>query len=540
MRKQLVDVTIDRTDWLEPLVSPTGTRPLVSGRGVTLRVLAHASQAVPLSMGIEVYDVAGRLLSTPGSRLSGPTTVPTTAGGLNDAGYRFTLPPDWVRSGLRVVVTADPAQQYEDPTPANARATLQPTVARAQVMRLTAVPVVIAGDTAMLPSDEEIRDALAAVYPLTDVRITRRAPYTSTVITEPITASNESDTGAWGKLLGEINSLRKLEGTTGQHYFGFIPKVDYWGTVGIGYMPGTVAIGRAPRAAGQTGWRGTLQHEKGHNFGRPHSPCGTSGDSSYPYSGGTLGTVWGFDRRDGSFLDPSRTKDLMSYCGPSWVSDWTYDKVQAYLAGNPLDDLAGGTAKASAVAQQPLWLVQGSLHANAVSLQPLVAFRGQPDADAGSHRLRLVFTDGRTQSVRFTPQAMDHQPGDAQFAVAVPAEGSVASIEVYKGSALIHQQAVASSAPRAGTASRLAAAEPTLQADGAGWLLRWDAQRWPRATVTHVGSARTVLALNAGGGQWRIDRASLPEAGGHLEVSLTDGAAFSIQQLTLGEKSGNR
>jgi hypothetical protein len=73
----------------------------------------------------------------------------------------------------------------------------------------------------------------------------------------------------------------------------------------------------------------TLAHELGHQHGRYHAPCDTSGaDRGYPYAGGTLG-VWGFDPRTATFLEPTRTTDFMGYCDPQWISDYTWRAIFA-------------------------------------------------------------------------------------------------------------------------------------------------------------------------------------------------------------------
>jgi hypothetical protein len=75
-----------------------------------------------------------------------------------------------------------------------------------------------------------------------------------------------------------------------------------------------------------------MPHEVGHNHGRQHAPCGTSGDPSYPYAGAAIGD-WGYDLLQQKLYPPDSTKDLMSYCNPTWVSDYTYkaffDRLQA-------------------------------------------------------------------------------------------------------------------------------------------------------------------------------------------------------------------
>ncbi len=71
-------------------------------------------------------------------------------------------------------------------------------------------------------------------------------------------------------------------------------------------------------------------HEVGHNQGRPHTFCeggGAAGtDPAYPYDNGVIG-VWGFGIRIFKLYNPTGTFDYMSYCGPYWVSDWTWGKI---------------------------------------------------------------------------------------------------------------------------------------------------------------------------------------------------------------------
>jgi hypothetical protein len=71
-----------------------------------------------------------------------------------------------------------------------------------------------------------------------------------------------------------------------------------------------------------------MAHEVGHNHGRNHAPCGATAalDDGFPYDGAAVG-VWGYDRRSSTFTFPTR-KDIMSYCNPQWISDYTY---QAFL-----------------------------------------------------------------------------------------------------------------------------------------------------------------------------------------------------------------
>lgn len=86
----------------------------------------------------------------------------------------------------------------------------------------------------------------------------------------------------------------------------------------------------------------TIVHELGHNQGRPHSPCGgpDGPDPDYPYEAAAIG-AWGFNVLTGQWFPPSR-KDYMSYCNPTWVSDWTWGWVHEQVRQLSSWDYAGG------------------------------------------------------------------------------------------------------------------------------------------------------------------------------------------------------
>jgi len=77
----------------------------------------------------------------------------------------------------------------------------------------------------------------------------------------------------------------------------------------------------------------TFVHELGHSLGRRHVGCnGTEGgvDPSYPVDGGAVGE-WGFGILDFALRHPTVHKDYMTYCHPTWVSTWGWNKVYPAL-----------------------------------------------------------------------------------------------------------------------------------------------------------------------------------------------------------------
>jgi hypothetical protein len=140
----------------------------------------------------------------------------------------------------------------------------------------------------------------------------------------------------WGAVNNTLIGLRDAAGAASAEYWYGLMAPDTSRTAYCRRVIGSCVTGQS-YVAGVSGTRvgsglgfgdedsvGTLAHELGHLHGRYHAPCGTSGtDSDYPYRGGVIG-VRGWDRRDGTFHAPDAATDLLGYCDPQWISDYTY------------------------------------------------------------------------------------------------------------------------------------------------------------------------------------------------------------------------
>jgi len=143
----------------------------------------------------------------------------------------------------------------------------------------------------------------------------------------------------WESLLNAIADLRNSENASANtYYYGiFSPASSIGQFCGGGCVAGLGFVGGPAddytRAAIGLGFSGdsaveTAIHEVGHNHGRNHAPCGgaSGADSSFPYSGGSIGS-WGYDLVSGSLKNPQQHADLMGYCDPTWVSDYTFSAL---------------------------------------------------------------------------------------------------------------------------------------------------------------------------------------------------------------------
>ncbi len=113
---------------------------------------------------------------------------------------------------------------------------------------------------------------------------------------------------------------------------------------------GIVAGGIPVNVPGCNGWGGTgglegqpqtYAHEIGHQFGLPHARCGNAGNGNpnYPVyepydlpvdppntANWTMASIgeYGLDINNGAIANPNDAEDFMSYCGPRWMSLFTY------------------------------------------------------------------------------------------------------------------------------------------------------------------------------------------------------------------------
>lgn len=174
-----------------------------------------------------------------------------------------------------------------------------------------------------------------------------------------------SGNGFFG-LLNQIVNLRASESPDPNvYYYGLFDNCGECIGDGGGCLLG-VAPGTPGSSMGEAGSRAaigvqfldgnevgieTYVHEIGHTQGRAHVACpggGASGsDPSYPHADGKIG-VWGFGVRDFQIRTANTHTDYMSYCNPTWVSDWqwraTFERIRelsSWDAGSMESELEG-------------------------------------------------------------------------------------------------------------------------------------------------------------------------------------------------------
>ena len=371
-----------------------GTTPLITGRDGYLRVFVKANQANAATPTVRVRFYSGASLIQTSTITAPGASVPTAVTeGTWTSSWNILVPAALVQPSLRILADVDPTNLIAETDDLD---NLFPTSGTAATVDVRTVPTWNVRFVPVLQSANGLQGNVTAgnqaqflaeplnLLPVAGYNADVRAVYTTTA---PALQSGNGN-GAWGTILNEIWALRSADAST-RYYYGVV-KTSYGGGVaGIGYVGGGInaALGWDALPSGS----GIMAHEVGHNMGRAHSPCGgaSSPDPAYPYAGGTIG-IYGLDVTTQTVKVPG-TFDFMSYCNPTWVSDYTWRNIITYRQSNP--NYGPPVAASSAVAGLLVW---GRVTHSGVVLEPAfrVAVPTTAPAATGSYRVEGLAANG--------------------------------------------------------------------------------------------------------------------------------------------------
>lgn len=327
------------------VASPSQPTPVVSGREAVVRAWVEGT----LSTQVGLLDVStGAELVT--LEASVPEVFPDVPG---LQALTFQVPASLVQpeARYRVRITTRTGGEHVSPGVLHdarypADGSDAPLRAQADPGPLKVVLVPVQYDTDgshRLPDTspeqlERMRSLLHALYPATEVELTVREPMRWNVGLRWPSGNVNFNT-----LNIRLAGLRVSDGAPfDAYYYGLISPASTFGAycgrscvTGQSYVVDDVTDADERLGSGM-GFSGddsvwTLVHELGHQHGRKHAPCNTSGDNDYPHSNARLG-AWGYDATTGTLVDPEATRDFMSYCDPTWVSDYTWKALYERIA----------------------------------------------------------------------------------------------------------------------------------------------------------------------------------------------------------------
>jgi len=447
---------------------------------------------------------------------------------------RFIIPAELIKPSLRVRVEIDPASTWAESNEGDnvwpsSGTPEQIVVTDVPRLELRFIPVSVADGSGVGLVDDASIDSylygLRQMFPLSalvwDVGAQLSSGY-------PLVGGNSE---AWYAILGELNLRRIVEGSS-RYYAGVVrPPATLNNTqlYGMGYIPTDLtSIDGATRTSVSIGmgWvfpartvSEIVAHELGHNHGRRHAPCGGAPgpDPGFPYGNGGIG-VTGTDMytyaRNGTApfdMSAESRSDVMTYCSPKWVSDYTYAAlIDARKAAGPVT-----VASAKRVPCECL-VVWGTVEGDSIILNPAFITKtfAHVPAGVGSWLVEGVRDNGSVAFSRAVqPSEIDHAPGVGHFAFTVPlSQADRESLSLLRASGRGRVTTLQRSSAGSGRSALLAAASLAafrLTTSGRAELT------WPssvRAALVRSSTTGEVLAISRTGTVTLDDR--------HLEVDL--------------------
>ncbi len=324
------ELEIIRMGLFQSVQSSSNDVSLIAGKPAMLRVYAQSLQSTGEQPAATVTVEARRDGYYLGTLSLGPRIVSTNPEDDELAStFNFDLPTEWLNGQVTLTATIDPANALIEFDEGNNTLSAPLTFQDVPALDLTIVPIRYFDTRTGIIFTQEAYDPitpwLLSAYSISEINVTLHAPLD---FVGDLRLGDD-----WSRLLNDLTALWAAEAGLGSAhvYYGLVPNSapggQSWfpgGISGMGWIGQRVSAGMD--FGDETGINAA--HEIGHNFGRLHAPCGNPEDvdPDFPYPNALIG-VYGVDTVEEVILAPEETHDVMSYCGPKWVSDYTYEAL---------------------------------------------------------------------------------------------------------------------------------------------------------------------------------------------------------------------
>lgn len=530
-----VDLMISALEVTQSVQTTSNSVPLVAHRPAVVRVFAQASDDI-VSGDVTVALAASRNGTMLGQVTVGPQAVPMTPERADyDSTFNVTLPDAWLSGEVDLVATVDSAEVVPETNENNNTLSLSLNFNDVSPLAITIVPV----DYTHTPTGQfypgqavdNISDWIMRTYPVSEIDVSSRFPYSF--------SGDLRDGSEWSRLLEEVTALKSADGfdpSSARVYYALVPirnSTSQWfysGVAGIGWVGLRVSVGLNLNDSERSG--ALAGHEIGHNFNRRHAPCGGAGnlDPDYPYDGASIGE-YGLDVFNTVLWRPDEAVDMMSYCRPEWVSDYTY-------TGLYNDQREHGLLSAEAVTAPGL-LVRATFDGDGwptlAPVYPLPATTVAPETvagdDDGEYVVELVDAGGDVIAAHAMTVLTAEEPGvtarTIHAHVPLP-ERPIAGVRLLEQGTTVAQRQL--------DAPIVSLQTPSLARTADGRVrLSWGLPDTPALVryTADTGQSWTTLALDVVGGVFTVDAESLPGENGRFEVILADAMSPTVLSIEL-------
>ena len=431
----------------------------IAGRATEVRVF------VGTGSGNDVADVTGQLCGYDSaginknciSPINTSITAPSREDDL-DSTLNFKLPSAWVKPGFAFHIELDPKNLIDEPNKTNNRFPAQGiqsfNFVSVPPLNIVIVPVEyrpFSDSNIYYPETSDLSyltQLPPRILPIAEINFEDRLFYTYAPADTKYNLDNPYGYG-WVQLLSDLTTIHNMEDPSGsRHYYGLVNSYAAHSCgngciTGIGYLGGN---GAYRTAAGWSGWGAgteaaseTLVHELGHNFGRGHVHCTgreSNPDLNYPYPGGGIGQ-YGLDPVSGLLYSPNQYADFMSYCDPSWTSDYTYWNIFQYRSKTAVMLNSNSSSEEEAIYVTGTITPEGE-----VKLRPIYRQKtGSLLEPGGPYQLDLLDVNGTLLAdYSFTPYEIPEAPGFLAFGFFVPDVEDLDGIRVHSSGRVLAEQ----------------------------------------------------------------------------------------------------
>jgi hypothetical protein len=506
-----------------------GAVPLVKNRNGYLRVFVIANSTNTAAPNVRVRFYNGGVLPIDSALILPQGLSVPTAVDESSLSYTWNVPVSGtlIQPGLSIQAEVDPGNAiFEDDETDNlfpAVGQLATDIRILPPLRVTFVPILqtasgLQGNVTDA-NKAAFLDMTKRMHPIDSVDAVVGLPF-STMRTL------ESGGAGWAELLGEFDAAMAADG---RYYYGVV-NVSYGsGVAGVAYVSNGPANAHAALGWDKVTSRSVVAaHELAHNWGRNHAPCGGPAglDPSYPQPDGSIGS-YGLDVMTQT-LKASNLPDIMGYCDPKWISDYTYKGVLDYRFAHPL--VMSAEAGQSV---QPSLLVWGHVRDGELVLEPSFQVNTRPrlPVHPGPYSIEAQAEDGSTLfALSFAPNEVADVPGSRQnFAFAIPLPAAKAARLSSLRLAGRGREAISTARVSSGAQAR-----PGVQSDsvevrraGAGRVaLRWNAAAHPMVMVRD-GETGQVLSFA------REGDVELPISSRQVDLVLSNGLKSRLKRVRI-------
>ncbi|MDQ6815059.1 MAG: hypothetical protein M3040_15090 [Bacteroidota bacterium] len=335
----------------------------------------------------------------------------------------------------------------------------------------------------------------------------------------------------WNVLFNMLWTMRSASGTN-DVFIGLLPAgVPTSGVIGCG--GGGVAIA-------YNGGGTVLAQEVGHAFGRAHAPCGNPGgpDPNYPhynsYPSGSIGE-FGVNTSNMQIFNPSSTYDFMSYCGPVWVSPYTYTGLKNAIVATPAaahPERAG--SEADALPGEYLFISFRMDQGGQVEvMNSFHLYTPKPPQEVGietSVSCSLLNKKGQvilTHHCRLTNPHHDENAASAEFYEALPWSKDIAKITFMRNGKVSHTSEVDEHAPGVNFVTTKKLLERRTELMRLEWNIKQD-----QGVVKSQKAVKYILRYsNNAGSTWRAVTADIEENSHVVNLNTLPGGDQCLFQI---------